>query len=108
MTEFKHKAKCLEAMEEVAEAQAEYDRKWPKHCRECNGWGGFWFTFDPSPSGVSLGSGYMVDANPCEACVEKGICPRCGREIAAGPCGCAPAGGDPRWEALKKLTVPER
>jgi uncharacterized protein len=35
----------------------------------------------------------------------RGICPRCGEETA-GECGCAPAGGDPRWEALKKLTVP--
>ena len=35
-----------------------------------------------------------------------GICPHCGREVAAGPCGCAPPAGDPRWEALKKLTVP--
>lgn len=34
----------------------------------------------------------------------RGICPRCGKE--AGGCGCAPAAGDPRWEALKKLTVP--
>ena len=39
-----------------------------------------------------------------ESCV--GICPHCGREVAAGPCGCAPTAGDPRWEALKKLTVP--
>lgn len=39
-----------------------------------------------------------------EAC--GGICPHCGREAAAGPCGCAPPAGDPRWEALKKFTVP--
>lgn len=38
----------------------------------------------------------------------RGICPHCGKEVAAGPCGCPPAGADPRWEALKKLTVPER
>jgi uncharacterized protein len=38
----------------------------------------------------------------------RGICPRCGKEAAHGDCGCAPAGGDPRWEALKKLTVPGR
>jgi uncharacterized protein len=35
----------------------------------------------------------------------RGICPRCGSEVADGSCGCAPAGGDPRWEALKKLTI---
>ena len=35
-----------------------------------------------------------------------GICPRCGRPGAEADCGCAPVAGDPRWEALKKLTVP--
>lgn len=37
----------------------------------------------------------------------RGICPHCGRDAAAGDCGCAPPAGDPRWEALKKLTVPQ-
>lgn len=35
-----------------------------------------------------------------------GICPHCGRPVAAGDCGCAPAPADSRWEALKKLKVP--
>ncbi len=35
----------------------------------------------------------------------RGICPHCGRE-GAGDCGCAPPAGDPRWTALRKLTVP--
>lgn len=35
-----------------------------------------------------------------------GICPRCSRPADAGECGCAPAAGDPRWDALRKLTVP--
>jgi len=35
----------------------------------------------------------------------RGICPRCGRDLAAGPCGCPPPPGDPRWEALRKLSV---
>lgn len=35
-----------------------------------------------------------------------GICPHCGRGAAEGACGCAPPEGDPRWEALKKLTIP--
>jgi len=34
-----------------------------------------------------------------------GICAHCGRPGADGPCGCAPAAGDSRWEALKKLKV---
>lgn len=35
-----------------------------------------------------------------------GICPHCGRSGADRECGCAPAAGDPRWEALRKLKVP--
>jgi len=31
----------------------------------------------------------------------RGLCPRCGADLNAGPCGCAPA-VDPRWEALTK------
>ncbi len=29
----------------------------------------------------------------------QGLCPRCGAELNAGPCGCAPE-SDARWEAL--------
>jgi len=29
----------------------------------------------------------------------RGLCPRCGKDLNAGPCGCPPA-GDPRWQAL--------
>ena len=31
----------------------------------------------------------------------RGLCPRCGADLNAGPCGCAPE-MDPRWEALTK------
>jgi uncharacterized protein len=29
----------------------------------------------------------------------RGICPRCGKDLNAGPCGCAPA-TDSRWQQL--------
>jgi len=32
----------------------------------------------------------------------RGLCPRCGADLNAGPCNCAPE-MDPRWEALTKL-----
>lgn len=32
----------------------------------------------------------------------RGLCPRCGADLNAGPCGC-PREADPRWEALTKL-----
>lgn len=33
-----------------------------------------------------------------------GICQYCGRPAGEGRCDCTPATGDPRWEALRKLT----
>ena len=32
----------------------------------------------------------------------RGLCPTCGKDLNAGPCGCTP-GGDPRWRALADL-----
>ena len=32
----------------------------------------------------------------------RGLCPRCGQDLNAGPCGCAPS-TDPRWQALESL-----
>ena len=38
----------------------------------------------------------------CEASCQ-GICPTCGADLNEGPCGCPPAGRDPRWAALDDL-----
>ena len=32
----------------------------------------------------------------------KGLCPQCGKDLNAGPCGCAPV-ADLRWQPLKAL-----
>lgn len=32
----------------------------------------------------------------------RGLCPSCGKDLNAGPCGCEPA-ADPRWRALADL-----
>jgi len=40
---------------------------------------------------------YAVCRDDC-----RGLCRRCGADLNAGPCGCAPE-TDPRWEALTKL-----
>ena len=37
---------------------------------------------------------YVVCREDCQ-----GLCPRCGKDLNAGPCGCAPT-TDPRWAAL--------
>lgn len=33
----------------------------------------------------------------------KGYCPSCGKNLNEGPCDCAKAGTDTRWDALKEL-----
>jgi uncharacterized protein len=38
----------------------------------------------------------------CEAGCQ-GMCPTCGANLNDGPCGCPPAGRDPRWAALDDL-----
>jgi uncharacterized protein len=40
---------------------------------------------------------YVVCREDC-----KGICPQCGKDLNAGPCGCAPV-TDARWQPLKAL-----
>jgi uncharacterized protein len=37
----------------------------------------------------------------------RGLCPRCGHDLNAGPCGCAPA-ADARWAALEALKEKHR
>ena len=41
-------------------------------------------SYDPSPDGVSLGSGHFTEFDPCETCYCKGKCPRCGGLMALG------------------------
>ncbi len=67
-------------------AQQAYDLLWPNRCETCKGWGGQWYSFDPSPAGSrapSLGPGSMQDFDTCE-CINRGDCPRCGQKLA-GP-----------------------
>jgi uncharacterized protein len=40
---------------------------------------------------------YAVCSDEC-----RGLCPRCGQDLNAGPCGCAPP-ADARWQALESL-----
>ncbi len=41
---------------------------------------------------------YLLCRDEC-----RGLCPRCGKDLNAGPCGCPPARRDTRWEALEAL-----
>jgi DUF177 domain-containing protein len=40
---------------------------------------------------------YVVCRDEC-----RGLCPQCGKDLNAGPCGCPPV-PDPRWRALADL-----
>jgi hypothetical protein len=73
-----HTEECAERIVSMEEQRASYRLKWPRYCRTCNGWGAFYSEYDPSPAGVSLGSGTMTDVEPCRDCSEMGVCPRCG------------------------------
>lgn len=56
----------------------EYDKRYPGYCRACHGWGGDFYSYDPSPSGVGLSAGSIQMGDPCPHCVEQDRCPRCG------------------------------
>lgn len=82
-----HKPGCemLRYWDEFEEAKINFEReilaykaKWPNYCEECGGWGGHVSYYDPSPSGIGLSPGYMMDYDPCAECLEQDICPRCG------------------------------
>jgi hypothetical protein len=81
----KHKPCTVQHTTECDERQAQYEQdialyvaKWPNYCQKCGGAGYIYYEYDPSPAGVSLSPGTMTDADPCECCLERGTCPRCG------------------------------
>lgn len=46
-------------------------------------------------------SGFPLCSPSC-----KGLCPRCGKNLNEGPCGCGPAqGGSEHWSQLEKLDL---
>src|SRR5438309_1451183 len=56
---------------------------------------------DPRPA---VREELLLAVPPWVVCREgcRGLCPRCGRDLNAGPCGCPPA-RDPRWQVLAAL-----
>ena len=47
--------------------------------------------------------GYALCRDDC-----KGLCPTCGAELNAGPCDCASAAADPRWERCGSCAQEQR
>ena len=115
----------LEAFAEGLMADGTISATWKSECRRClSPIEGrldvdFREVFEPNPrEGETYKLGHEeVDLEPlirealllalpltplCRADCE-GICPTCGADLNEGPCGCAPAGRDPRWAALDDL-----
>lgn len=74
-----HTEQCELVNRELSIQRSFYLFNFSKYCKACKGAGQFVETYDPSPFGVSLSSGYMVDSEPCLECTAQGICPRCGQ-----------------------------
>lgn len=111
-----HTPECLAATARAQQEIETYKKQWPNHCQKCHGWGGFYSTYDPSPAGVSLGSGCMEDFDPCDAC-ETGDdafpykCSRCGEHlpehpVRGDPPPCPKCGWD--WGHNKGDALPEQ
>jgi molybdopterin/thiamine biosynthesis adenylyltransferase len=72
-----HSDTCDNIQKLYQEQLAEYKKKHPNYCTSCHGWGMHFSTYDPSPAGVSLSSGTMLDVDTCTECVDKNLCPCC-------------------------------
>lgn len=79
---------CEKLSAELKIKQLDWEQQWPLYCKTCNGSGGTWTSYDPSPSGISLSAGTMQDFEMCPACEQSGMewgddglliqaCPRC-------------------------------
>jgi hypothetical protein len=79
VTAFVHSATCVLLSANYERLRAAFGLYWPDYCQTCNGLGGSFYHYDPSPGGVSLGSGFMVEFDECPDCIEQGKCPRCGK-----------------------------
>jgi hypothetical protein len=67
-----HPSDC--AWLQTVKSRIEYIEKWPNFCRHCDGYGYYVDSFTVDESGYHLDQYW-----PCEYCLGKAICPRCGR-----------------------------
>lgn len=96
----KHSQKCIEQNERINQQWKELKSKYPHLCCKCNGYGYLSYTYDPSPSGVGLSSGFMTDYESCPECLEVGKCPVCSSEIIDDENKCSACGWDAQtWQS---------
>ena len=79
-----HTPECSLNMDRWERTKARYMYDYPGYCRTCEGWGGKWEQYDPSPAGTEPSCGLKTRFTLCPDCMEIGMCPRCGRQ-ARGP-----------------------
>jgi len=76
-----HTKACIEYMSKLKKARDDYEVLYPDYCHVCQGTGEILYSYDPSPAGVSLSPGMMIDSDPCLECLQKGLCPRCRKPV---------------------------
>lgn len=79
--EHRHQPECRILMRKDVIEWLRFTHQYPDYCTNCNGQGIFYTQYDPSPAGVSLGSGYMTDVDLCPRCVNNMLCPWCGSPL---------------------------
>ena len=77
-----HTDKCLALQKKYADAIRAWEARYPQYCHTCYG-SGFLETRDSVPYGSTNVT--LVGEDPCPQCVEKGICPRCGKFLIFDP-----------------------
>ena len=82
----KHNEWCIAQQEKYKSAKADFEEMWPKYCKHCGGYGYFMYAYDPSPAGVSLSPGYMIDVDICPECegADEPKCSLCGVSFPFG------------------------
>jgi len=73
----RHSKSCRTRFVDAIARAGSYAIAHPRFCRECHGNGFLIDTYDPSPHGVSLGSGSLDAFETCHDCVDANKCPRC-------------------------------
>lgn len=84
MSDFRHLDECDRMRKRWEEQVKAFEVRYPNYCCDCQGWGYFMWSFDPSPAGVALGSGWLTDAEPCESCEGREtdpVCALCGTPL---------------------------
>ncbi len=77
-----HTVSCLIQTAHYIKQVLRVRRRYPNYCKACDGWGVQGSSYDPSPSGVALGAGFLSESEPCARCEGNEdilVCSLCGQ-----------------------------